>query len=467
MPAGTSSATRPTRPELGVVLALALAFPAAAGQPQPGALARGADEVAARVAEEAGGPEAIAVQVAAPGADGLALPLAASLSEALSRRGFAVAHFAAATGPGGEEAARILGADRLLRVTAGLVPGRRELVLTAESVPTRPSFFLQRAPAFRSGGGRVWTLSVPADETALLLARAGSRAGPAGPSLWIRPLFKVDDRILALGAGDAAGDGSTSLVLVTPRSVSVLTLGGMIRARYVLDPDVPGPRHPAATVAVGRFGPRGRVAIQRAGSPGLLLEMSGGTLLPVEGLPGAPLSAGDGRALFGAFLPGKATLADVLGPGPDLDGRPRTSREFVAFASAPRAGRVAHAWVSGDGVLIPLGPDLEPAGPPIEGVGSGVALADVDGDGEPEVVASAPETGTTDRVRVLRWSAGGPASPPTVVLESAPLPGSILAGAAADLTGDGVDDAVVAAVLPGGGSELWMVTSDPRFAEAQ
>ena len=447
-----------------LALVLALALPASAAD-APGALGRAAGEVASRLAEEAGAPEAVALQVAAPGADGLVGPLAAALSEALSRRGFAVALLSAAAGPGGEEAARILGADRLLRVTAGLVPGRRELALTAESLPTRPSFFLQRAPEFRAGGARLWTLSTPADETTLLLARSANRAGPAGPALWVRPLFKVDDRILALGAGDAAGDGSTSLVLVTPRSVSVLTLGGIIRARYVLDPDVPGPRHPAATVAVGRLGARGRVAIQRAGSPGLLLEMAGGTLLPVETLSAAPLAASEGGALFGAFVPGKASLADVLEPVPDPVARPRSPREFVAFASAPRPGRVAHAWVSGDGVLTPLGPGLEPAGPPLEGVGSGVALADVDGDGEPEVVASSPEAGATDRVRVLRVNAGASASPPTVVLESAPVPGSILAAAAADLTGDGIDDAVVAAVLPGGGSELWLVTSDPRFAE--
>jgi len=190
--------------------------------------------------------------------------------------------------------------------------------------------------------------------------------------------------------------------------------------------------------------------------------------LPVGTLPMVPLAAGERGALFGAFVPGKAVLADVLSPSPDPSIPFRSEREFVAFASAPRPGHVAHAWVSGDGVVTVLDPGLKPVGEPLEGVGSGFALADVDGDGEPELIASAPEAGATDRVRVLRWPPGpGPEAPPLVVLESPALPGSILSGAAADLTGDGVDDAVLAAVLPDGGSELWLVTSDLRFAEAR
>ncbi|HVP68256.1 MAG TPA: VCBS repeat-containing protein [Anaeromyxobacteraceae bacterium] len=447
--------------------ALLLASPASAGDPPAPALARAADELASRLSEVARSPEPVALQVLAPGAEGLAGPLSAALSEALSRRGFAVALFAAATGPGAEEAARILGADRLLRVTAGLVPGRRELVLASEAVPTRASFFLQRAPEFRSGGARLWTVSVPADEATLLLARAGGRTGPTGPALWVRPLFRLEERVLAVAVGDAVGDGTTQLVLASPRSVSVVTLGGAVRARYVLDPDVPGPRRPAATVAVGAFGP-GRIALGRAGSPSLLLDAAGGALLPVGTLPSVPLPGGERGALFGAFVPGKAVLADALSRTPDPVPPARSPREYAAFASAPRPGRFAHAWVTGDGVLELLGPGLDPVGAPVEGVGAGFALADLDGDGEPELVASTTDSGATDRIRVLRWPAGaGPAAPPVLVLESPPVPGSLLAGAAADVTGDGLDDAVVVSVLPGGGSELWLVTADPRFAEVR
>ena len=40
----------------------------------------------------------------------------------------------------------------------------------------------------------------------------------------------------------------------------------------------------------------------------------------------------------------------------------------------------------------------------------------------------------------------------------------LVAGAAADLTGDGLDDAILAAALPGGGTRLWILTADARAA---
>jgi hypothetical protein len=423
--------------------------------------------VASLVASQSPAPEVLAVAVAAPGADGIATPLGTALGEALSRKGYAVAPISAAPGAA-EEAARALEADRLLRVTVGLVPGRRQLFVAAELLPVRPSFFLQRAPAVRPGSGRLWTLAVRADEPTLLLARAGARGGPGGTSLWVRPLFRVAEPVLAVALGDAAGDGSTSVVLVTPSGLAVLTPGGSRVASLPLPAPPPGPRHAAATAAVGAMGP-GRIAVRVAGTPeGLLLRLSERGLAPVATLPLAPLAAGESGALFGAFVPGKAALADLAIPVPDASARPASTAEHAAFASAPRAGRVAHAWLSGDGVLAPLGPRLEPAGAPVEGVGAGAALADLDGDGEPEIVTSLPSPGADDRIRVLRWSAAaGPDAPPTVLLESPRLAGSIRAGAAGDLTGDGLDDAVLASRLPGGGTQLWLVTADPRFAEVQ
>ncbi|MFT3914819.1 MAG: hypothetical protein QM704_12090 [Anaeromyxobacteraceae bacterium] len=108
-------------------------------------------------------------------------------------------------------------------------------------------------------------------------------------------------------------------------------------------------------------------------------------------------------------------------------------------------------------------PNLAPAGPPLEGVGTGFALADLDGDGTPEVVASSPDPASTDRVRVLPARAG--AAP---LLEGPAVEGALLAGAGGDLTGDGVDDAVLAAAIStpeGPATQLWIVTGDPRTPE--
>ncbi len=443
-------------------LAALVALPARADD--AGALARAAEDLAARVAEGWTARETIALAVSAPGAAGLAAPLETALAGALARRGATVAPLRRAALADPEGAARALGADRLLRVTAGLVPGRRELALAAEVIPTRPNFFLQRAREVRPAGSRLVSVSVPADAAVLLLARPDARPGPAAPALFVRPIFRIGERVLALAAGDAAGDGSTAILVVTPGAASLHAPDGAVVARRELGPPASPVRRPAAAAAVGDFG-GGRVAWRLAGAAaGEVAELSAGALRGVASLAAAPLWAGEAGRVFGAFLPGKAALADLALPAIDPDARPRSAREIAAFAGAPHSGRVAFGTVSSDGVLTLLGPDLEPWGRPVPGVGAGLALADLDGDGEPEVVASLAEAGPTDRVRVLRLPEriGGETS---TVLESPALPGSILAGAAADLTGDGIDDAVVAAVMPSGVSQLWLVTSDPRFRE--
>ncbi len=108
-----------------------------------------------------------------------------------------------------------------------------------------------------------------------------------------------------------------------------------------------------------------------------------------------------------------------------------------------------------------LGADLRGVAPraPVS-TGSGFALADLDGDGTAELVASSPDPAGPERLRVLAPLAEAP-----LLLVSPPIPGAVLAGAGGDLTGDGVDDAVLAAVVPGAAAtELLLVTSDPREA---
>lgn len=433
----------------------ALALLSAATDRGAGTLARAGETVAARLAEAAAPRELLALAVFAPGAEGLTGPLATALAEALSRRGFAVAPLA---GPGladPEAAARALGADRLLRVQAGLAPGRRELALTAEAVPTRPNFFLQRALEVRPGRSHLLALSIAADAPTLALCRTAPRGGPLAVA--VRPLARLDERVLALAAGDPGG-GAPAVAAATPSALLLLGPDGRLLARRPYSGPPPAPlRRPAAAVAVGDFG-GGRVAVRLAGAPaGEVLAYSSGALRPVAPLAAAPLWAGRSGRVFGAFVPGKATLADRFAPFVEAGARPRSAREFVAFAGAPGPGTVAFAAVSGDGTALLLGPDLGAVGR-LEGVGAGLALADLDGDGEPELVASDAAAAGEDRIRVLRLPGGEP------LHASARLPGSILAGASADLTGDGLDDAVLAAELPGGGTELWLVSADAREA---
>ena len=442
---------------LGVLLLLAPA-PSLAGA-RPGSLALAADELAARFAEASPDRGVVALAVTAPAA-GLAAPLETALSGALARLGYSVAPLRGHQLADAEQAARSLGADRLLRVSAGLVPGRRELALSGESIPTRPNFFLQRSPSVRPGGSRLLAVSVAADEAALLLARP-SAPPPRALAPVVRPFLDLGERVLALAAGDATGDGTTALAIVTPSGVALHASSGALLARRAASPPARAVRHPAATVAIGNFG-GGRIAWQRAGdAQAEVLAFAGGALAPISSLAAAPLCAGGAGPVFGAFLPGKASLADLLLPALDAAARPRSDQELLAVAAAPQPGRVAYAALSAAGSLELLGPSLAPAAGAMEGLGSGFALADLDGDGEPEVVASLADTTGGDRVRVLR--PGAPGHPSAALFESGPIAGELVAGAAGDLTGDGVDDAVMAAALPDGTSRLWLVTADPRL----
>jgi hypothetical protein len=76
------------------------------------------------------------------------------------------------------------------------------------------------------------------------------------------------------------------------------------------------------------------------------------------------------------------------------------------------------------------------------------------------VIASEPAAAAPDRLRILARRAAAP------LLLEAPVEGLVLAGGAADLTGDGVDDAVLAAVSRADDgatvTDLLLVTADPR-----
>ncbi len=439
-----------------VLLGLSSAAPA----DSEGTLARAGEELAARLAAGETKRGLVALAVSAPGAEALVGPLETAICAALGRLGFATVPLRELQLVDAVASARALGADRLLRVAAGIALDRSELSVTAEDLTTRPSFFLQHAPQVRPAGGRVWSLTLPADPATLALARTSPRSRLRATAVALLPLFQVNGRVLALAAGDPAGDGSTAIAVVTPLAVSLHGPDGALLARSALEP-TDRVRHPAATVAIGDF-PGGRVALQLAGGgPGEVLSFRDGVMRPAATLAAAPLAAVGRQRVFGTFLPARATFADVLAGSPELGAQPRSSgRELVAFAAAPHPGRIAFAALYADGALQPLGAGLTTAGAPLAGVGAGFALADLDGDGEPELVASSAEPGPSDRLRVFRLAPGGA----ELVFESKPVAGSILGGAAADLTGDGRDDAVLASVLPSGQSQVWLVSADPRLA---
>jgi len=457
-----------------VLLALCAAAPptgpAAPAAQQPAAPSSLAD-LAARLAAELGPPAdgrrlaALVVETRAPA---LAAPLGSALDAALGSRGYSVTILRSPSEA--EAAARAAGQDWLVRVQAGLVPGRRELGAVAELVPTWPSFFLQRQPGAHAVPPRVVQARVPADPETTLLARETRPAG--APFAVVRALARVPGRVLALAAGEPAAPGQPAIVAVTATALLVLTPSGEVVARRDLDASAWRPvRGPAAVVAVADLG-GGRIALRLAGAPSAeVYALEGDRLARMATLPAAPLCAGDRGAVFGAFAPGTGMLLDQLSHLVDPDARPASARLLYGVTAAPHAGPVAFAALGADLRLALLGPDLTPASAPaapgeaggpivLSGVGSGFALADLDGDGTPEVVASSADPSGSDRLRVLPARAG--AAP---LLETGPLEGAVLSGAGGDLTGDGVDDAILGAVVDGAHGEetvLLLVTGDPR-----
>lgn len=430
------------------------ALPAA---PPAAALTAVADALATEVGAPAEGRTALLLAVEARSA-ALRAPLETALAAALAQRGYSVTPHRGGAEP--EGAARAAGQDWLLRVRGGLVPGRRELAAVGELIPAWASFFLQRRPGARALPPRLVQARAAADPETLLLGR---EARPTGaPFATLRPLARVEGRVLAVAIGDAGAGGAPVLVVAGADFVQAFTAAGEPLAARAAEAPPPRVRDPAAALAVGDFG-AGRIALRRAGAGrGEVLALRGGRLEPAGELDAVPLCAGDAGPLFGTFEPGTGALRDPRGAG---GGAPRSGRRLQAVACAPRGGPIAFAALGADLRLALLGPQLRPVALPARAAaalatGAGLALADLDDDGTAELVASSADPAAPERIRIV-----APLSEAPLLLESAPVEGAILAGAAGDLTGDGADDAVLAAIVEEAGAawtRLLLVTSDPR-----
>lgn len=279
------------------------------------------------------------------------------------------------------------------------------LVAAGDLRPVRENFFTGRSVV----EGAVIAASVRADPAALLLA--GGKPGPLVAE--VAPFATLPERPLALAVGDLDGDGVPEVAAVGATRLIVLGADGGIRLAQPLA-GAPGARplrDPVAAMAIE--GGRLRVSVPGAGVASEF-ALRGGALEPVADLPAgvAPLPGGNG-----SYEPGTNRLLPALVIG-------GAKVELSSPARAVAVHGAAIAWVD-DGGTVRIGEE-----PALRDGGDSLALADLDGDGTAELVATSSRLAPPDEIRVVRVGGGG-----AVELRGAGVLGGVLlrTGTAGDL----------------------------------
>ncbi len=410
---------------------LLLVFLAAADRPTPSSL----DKIAAEVANWVADDEPVAIHVTARA------PALASLA-----------------GIVGDLVATRAGAGRVDTARAARAEGYAhfvEIELTADATDLRILGRIYRVghdlwaeTAGEKPGGTIGTFVVgsklDADLRAYLAAPAAvvpavAPVAPARPrKLAFRAVGSID--LLDLAAADLDGDGKAELVALTPDDVAVLTLGpdgARMTARAPLEgpPPVPRPRTPVGALVVADLdGRRAIVVHSSAHAAGGIFTFAGGTLS----------RAGDEKAFPVCGDAGKVTTVDLV-PGLALFGKERSV--------ATRCGAGLVAVLDTQGVLHLWKPDAKTPYAQVPASGTAFAIADLDGDGKPELVTAAFRApGGADAFTIYSLAEGAP----RVFRKGPTTPAGIVAVTTGDLDGDGAPDVVGASRGAGTQVDLWL-----------
>jgi hypothetical protein len=369
----------------------------------------------------------------------------------------------AATGPiDAERAARQMGMRSLVRLNVTLESGK--VLVRGDVLGTWVNFWSGNAATRPASPAAALEGATDADAKALALATMPS-AAPHKPPTELKLVGAAFARLpvppAALAAGDVDGDGRAEVVVLTDEEVLVFSPLGRLLARrdHRVLPESPTPcREPFGTVAV--LSKPTRIAYLSAKrARGELLTYDRGTLRAVGTFDEAPLARVGDAELTGALVPGQNVFAGPLTLG---------TAHWVL--NAPFSTLSTHAAPGGNAFLVvaPDGSGSLSSGSPmapaskLSGLGAGSALADVDGDGRPEICTSSPRHAPeVDELRIssLNGTAAGPELWRTAEL---PKGARILQIVPADLDGEGTEALIVGLWLPDGSGELDVFRRAPQ-----
>lgn len=354
-------------------------------------------------------------------------------------------------GPDGSEAAaRKAGARALARIRVELEHGR--LVARGDLFGLWRNFWSGATATRPPVPAAALAAALDADAPAIALAAPSSAPAPGAGALELigAAFATLPAPSAALATGDLDGDGKAEVAALTDEELILFSPQGQVLGRWPHRhlPPSPSPcREPFGAVALLQNPPRvAFTSARRAAGEALAFDRRGG-LRSLGTFEGAILGRSGDAEVRGMLQPGLNSFAPELVFGPKQTVRAPAAFTTASFFGGPE--RAWSLWVYPDGRATLMEGGEERAA--LTGLGAGSALADLDGDGRPELVtSSAQHLADPDELRVR--SIGAAES--TALWKGSALRGSVLQIAPADLDGDQAPELVLGVWLPGGGAEL-------------